>query len=88
MKEEPYLIVVDEEDRAIRPETRAVCHHGAGLLHRAFSIYLFDGHGRLLVQRRSGTKSLWPLFWSNRCCSHPLWGEEIDRAACVVRMCR
>lgn len=75
------LIVVDEHGTALRPETRAACHVGDGVLHRAFSIYLFDGRGRLLLQQRSAAKPLWPRVWSNSCCSHPRWGEAIDAAA-------
>lgn len=43
-----------------------------GLLHRAFSVFLFDGAGRLLLQQRSDKKITFPLFWANTCCSHPL----------------
>jgi len=78
---EDLLIVVDERDGAIRPLARAACHRGAGVLHRAFSIYLFDAQQRVLLQQRSAQKPLWPLHWSNSCCSHPRWGEAIDAAA-------
>ena len=71
------LILVDEEDRVIGHEEKERCHDGAGKLHRAFSVFLFDGRGRMLIQRRSAAKRLWPLFWSNSCCSHPRQGEEI-----------
>ena len=79
--EQQLLIAVDQEGEVLRPETRETCHHGAGILHLAFSIYLFDARGRLLLQRRSADKHLWPLCWSNSCCSHPRWGEAIDAAA-------
>lgn len=78
---EELLIRVDERDEALGPGTRAECHAGEGVLHRAFSIYLFDRRARLLLQKRSAAKELWPLTWSNSCCSHPRWGEEIDAAA-------
>jgi isopentenyl-diphosphate delta-isomerase len=78
---EQLLIRVNERDEVLGPETRTACHSGAGVLHRAFSIYVFDGHGRLLMQKRSAAKQLWPLHWSNSCCSHPRWGEDIDAAA-------
>ncbi len=78
---EDLLIKVNEHDEVLGPETRDACHSGTGVLHRAFSIYIFDGHGRLLLQRRSARKQLWPLHWSNSCCSHPRWGEEIAAAA-------
>ena len=78
---EELLIRVDERDEVLGAGTRAECHAGDGVLHRAFSIYLFDERGRLLLQKRSAAKELWPLTWSNSCCSHPRWGEEIDDAA-------
>lgn len=59
---------------------KASCHNGDGLLHRAFSLFLFDGDGRLLMQQRNATKRLWPLYWSNSCCSHPRAGETMAEA--------
>ncbi len=81
MDSEPLLIVVDDENNALRPETRIACHEGIGILHRAFSIYLFDRHFRILLQQRSRYKKLWPLYWANSCCGHPMWDEEISHAA-------
>ncbi len=75
------LIVVDEDDVAVRAEERAACHSGLGILHRAFSIYVFDDRSRLLIQKRSQDKLLWPSYWSNTCCSHPRWGEGLARSA-------
>jgi isopentenyl-diphosphate delta-isomerase len=72
---------VNERDEALGPARRGDCHAGPGILHRAFSIYLFDARGQALLQRRSGAKRLWPLFWSNACCSHPRWGEPVEVAA-------
>lgn len=78
--EEP-LILVDEEDNVLGYESKEACHRGEGLLHRAFSVFLIDGRGRLLIQQRSAGKRLWPLYWSNSCCSHPRRGEEQAEAA-------
>jgi isopentenyl-diphosphate delta-isomerase len=75
------LIAVDEHDRAVGPRDRASCHRGDGILHRAFSVYLFDARRRLLLQRRSAHKQLWPRVWANSCCSHPRWGETTAGAA-------
>jgi isopentenyl-diphosphate delta-isomerase len=75
------LILVDRDDREIGFSSKEDCHRGAGRLHRAFSIFLFDRRGRLLLQQRSGTKPLWPLHWSNSCCSHPRRGESVEAAA-------
>jgi isopentenyl-diphosphate delta-isomerase len=74
--EEPLLICVDDDDAIVGYETKDRCHDGEGILHRAFSVYLFDEGGRLLLQRRSLEKRLWPGFWSNSCCSHPYRGED------------
>ncbi len=80
-RDDELLIAVNERDEVLGPAARRDCHAGDGILHRAFSVYLFDGCGRVLLQRRSESKPLWPLFWSNSCCSHPRWGEAIDAAA-------
>ena len=48
----------------------------AGRLHRAFSVFLFDGDDRLLLQRRARSKITFPGVWTNTCCSHPLHGHE------------
>ena len=74
------LILVDQDDREIGSLDKAACHHGAGVLHRAFSLFIFDAAGELLLQQRSTSKRLWPLYWSNSCCSHPRLGETMDEA--------
>ena len=75
------LMLVDDADVVVGYESKERCHDGAGLLHRAFSVFLFNAHGELLVQQRSAEKRLWPLYWSNSCCSHPRRGEETASAA-------
>ncbi len=75
------LIVVDADDRTLHPASREECHAGEGLLHRAFSVYLFDDENRLLLQERQAGKTLWPGYWANSCCSHPRWGEDVEDAA-------
>ena len=77
--EEP-LILVDADDRVVGSCAKAECHAGEGLLHRAFSIFLFNPGGQLLIHQRSAEKPLWPLFWTNSCCSHPRWGETLAQA--------
>ena len=74
------LILVDEQDRATGTMSKGECHDGDGLLHRAFSVFLFDPAGRLLIQQRAADKRLWPLYWANSCCSHPRAGEGMDEA--------
>ena len=74
------LILVDELDREIGCELKSECHAGNGILHRAFSIFVFNADNELLLQQRSESKPLWPNYWSNTCCSHPRRGESMDLA--------
>ena len=78
--EAEQLILVDDHDNEIGFASKADCHNGAGTLHRAFSVFLFNPDGELLLQRRASGKRLWPGFWSNSCCSHPRAGEDIADA--------
>jgi isopentenyl-diphosphate delta-isomerase len=78
--EDESLILVDGEDVATGTLDKAACHDGEGVLHRAFSLFVFDPNGRLLLQQRSAGKRLWPLYWSNSCCSHPRAGETMEVA--------
>ena len=55
-------------------------HDGAGVLHRAFSLFLFNDDGELLLQQRAHEKRLWGGYWSNSCCSHPRRGESLEIA--------
>ncbi len=74
------LIVVDAQDNELGVLSKGECHDGQGILHRAFSLFLFDRQGRLLVQQRAAEKRLWPLYWANSCCSHPRAGETMAEA--------
>ncbi len=69
------LILVDSHDHVVGYDSKVHTHEGQGLLHRAFSIFLLTTDGQVLLQQRSAFKPLWPLFWSNSCCSHPRRGE-------------
>src|SRR5687767_2737300 len=74
------LILVDESNRAAgRAEKWTV--HRRGLLHRAFSIFLVDPQGRLLLQQRSRAKYHSAGLWANSCCGHPRPGEATAQAA-------
>jgi isopentenyl-diphosphate delta-isomerase len=81
--ENEALVLVDEADQVVGYLSKGACHDGDGVLHRAFSLFVFNREGELLLQQRSSEKRLWPLFWSNSCCSHPRQGETMDQA--VVR---
>ena len=74
------LILVDEQDNETGYLSKAACHDGHGVLHRAFSVFLFNDRGELLLQQRSPSKRLWGGYWSNSCCSHPRRGESMDVA--------
>lgn len=78
--ESEQLILVDENDVEIGHIDKRSAHDAGGLLHRAFSLFIFDQDGRLLMQQRSADKRLWPLYWSNSCCSHPRRGETMQEA--------
>ena len=74
------LILVDEADREVGFLSKERCHEGRGVLHRAFSLLIFNDRGELLLQRRSAAKRLWPHYWSNSCCSHPRQAETMEAA--------
>lgn len=78
--ESEELILVDEADNETGYLAKSDCHDGAGILHRAFSLFLFNDAGQLLLQQRSDSKRLWPGFWSNSICSHPRRGESLAEA--------
>jgi isopentenyl-diphosphate delta-isomerase len=75
------IILVDEDDNPIGFETKLKAHEDGGKLHRAFSVFIFDGTGRMLLQRRAKTKYHFGGLWSNACCSHPKREEELQDAA-------
>ncbi|WJZ85896.1 hypothetical protein VitviT2T_005407 [Vitis vinifera] len=89
---EDECILVDENDRIVGHDTKYNCHlmekiESENLLHRAFSVFLFNSKFELLLQQRSATKVTFPLVWTNTCCSHPLYRESelIDENALGVR---
>lgn len=75
-----HVILVNRDDQPVgtRPKQDA---HVDGLLHRAFSIFVFDSEGRTLLQRRALGKYHSGGLWSNTCCSHPRPGESTIAAA-------
>ena len=79
-KNKDLLILVDESDKALGFKSKSECHEGNGTLHRAFSVFIFNPLGQLLIQKRSSNKELWDLHWSNSCCSHPKKNEQMELA--------
>lgn len=74
------LIAVDADDRAIGTIEKMAAHR-EGVLHRAFSVFVLDDAGRVLLQRRARAKYHSGGLWSNTCCSHPRPGESVLGAA-------
>ena len=77
----PDLILVDASDRQVGACGALECHSGEGILHRAFTIFVYNSRGDVLIQRRSAVKRLWPSTWETSCSGHPLQGEDIAAAA-------
>jgi isopentenyl-diphosphate delta-isomerase len=77
---EELIVLVDEAGAAIGTMPKQLVHTGETPLHRAFSAYLFDDAGRLLVTRRAVGKATFPGMWTNTVCGHPGPGEDDDAA--------
>ncbi|BCS13012.1 isopentenyl-diphosphate delta-isomerase [Aspergillus luchuensis] len=91
---EEVCIVLDDDDKPIGSASKKACHLmtniDRGLLHRAFSVFLFDSNKRLLLQQRATEKITFPDMWTNTCCSHPLGipgetGSQLDAAVLGVK---
>jgi isopentenyl-diphosphate Delta-isomerase len=80
--DDEQLILVDSGDREVGFLAKAEAHRGRGTLHRAFSLFVFNPAGELLLQQRAKGKRRWPGYWSNSCCSHPRRGERME---CAIR---
>jgi isopentenyl-diphosphate Delta-isomerase len=73
------VILVDEHDNPIGTMEKMEAHQ-KGLLHRAFSILIFNSAGKMLLQKRAGSKYHSGGLWTNTCCSHPLPNEPLETA--------
>ncbi|MER7330800.1 MULTISPECIES: isopentenyl-diphosphate Delta-isomerase [unclassified Micromonospora] len=80
-REKHLVELVDDAGRARGETTVSAAHQPPGQLHRAFSVLLVDPDGRVLLQRRAGVKTRFPLRWANSCCGHPAPGESLVEAA-------
>lgn len=77
---EELVILLGEDGRAIGTTPKLGVHHSSTPLHLAFSCYLFDHDGRLLLTRRALSKPTWPGAWTNSVCGHPAPGESMSDA--------
>lgn len=71
---ENEVVLVDEKDRALATMDKLEAHE-LGLLHRAFSVFIFNNEGKMLIHKRALTKYHSGGLWTNACCSHPYPGE-------------
>lgn len=75
------IVLVDEHDRPIGYASKLPPHQEGGALHRAFSVFIFNDRGQILLQQRSTGKYHFGGLWTNACCSHPGRGQRVADAA-------
>ncbi|MGZ0656277.1 isopentenyl-diphosphate Delta-isomerase [Coraliomargarita sp. W4R72] len=75
------VVLLDHNGTAVGRADKARIHNQHTPLHSAFSIFLFNQSGEMLVQQRAWSKKTWPGIWSNACCGHPLPSESLEAAA-------
>jgi isopentenyl-diphosphate delta-isomerase len=74
------IILVDKNDNEIGTGNKLEVHQ-KGILHRAFSVFVWNKQGQLMMQQRAKEKYHTPGLWSNTCCSHPKPGEDTEAGA-------
>lgn len=79
MKKE-LVILLDDDGREIGTAEKYSTHHANTPLHKAFSCYIFNESGQLLVTKRASVKKVWPGVWTNSACGHPFPGESTEDA--------
>jgi len=79
------IVLVDKQNRVLGTAPKLETHNANTPLHRAFSLFLFNSKGELLLQQRSSKKQTWPLVWSNSVCGHPMLNES-NKDAVIRRL--
>lgn len=74
------VVLVDEQDKVLGEMNKMEAHE-KGILHRAFSIFIFNSKGQMLIHQRANEKYHGGGLWTNACCSHPQWDEDIKESA-------
>lgn len=77
MKQEVILVDVNDRETGVMEKLEA---HRQGVLHRAFSVFIFNSRGEMLIHQRAAGKYHGAGLWTNACCSHPLPGEKLENA--------
>jgi isopentenyl-diphosphate delta-isomerase len=80
MSSNEQVVLVDAKDNPVGTMEKMEAHE-KGVLHRAFSVFIFNGKGELMLQQRALTKYHSPGLWTNTCCSHPREHENVAQAA-------
>jgi isopentenyl-diphosphate delta-isomerase len=75
------IVLVDEDGNAIGTAAKLAAHNSETRLHRAFSVFIFNPRGEILLQQRALSKKTWPGVWSNSCCGHVMMHEPTAKAA-------
>jgi isopentenyl-diphosphate delta-isomerase len=75
-----YVVLLDEQDQPCGQALKGEVHTTSTPLHLAFSCWVLDEEGRILITQRAATKQTWPGIWTNSFCGHPAPGEAIEDA--------
>ncbi len=78
--DDEQIVLLDESLNPIGAAPKLASHHAKTPLHLAFSCYVFDENGKLLITRRASSKKVWPDVWTNSFCGHPAPGESMEDA--------
>jgi len=80
MNDDELIVLVDDAGHPIGTAEKLACHHGSTPLHLAFSCFIFNRTGDLLITKRALGKKVWPGIWTNSVCGHPGPGESTEDA--------